>query len=87
MNQPQRTVLLSWVGLGLALLALASGVTTSARAVDSGLAAEPLQASCGDGRCSPPEDCQTCEADCGDCCGDHRCAPPEDRDSCPRDCD
>jgi hypothetical protein len=49
--------------------------------------AEPLQdAVCGDGRCSPPEDCNTCPRDCGTCCGDRRCAPPEDCNSCPADC-
>jgi hypothetical protein len=48
---------------------------------------EPLQdASCGDGRCSPPEDCNTCPQDCGRCCGDYHCAPPEDCHSCPEDC-
>ena len=48
--------------------------------------AEPLQASCGDQRCSAPEDCNTCPQDCGRCCGDRRCAPPEDCNSCPQDC-
>ncbi|MGE0791289.1 MAG: hypothetical protein AB7S26_36785 [Sandaracinaceae bacterium] len=49
--------------------------------------ADPLQGgSCGDGRCQPPEDCHSCEQDCGSCCGDHHCAPPEDCRSCPQDC-
>ncbi|MBX7192585.1 MAG: hypothetical protein K1X94_11035 [Sandaracinaceae bacterium] len=48
--------------------------------------AVPAQASCGDNRCSPPEDCNTCPEDCGRCCGDYRCAPPEDCNSCPQDC-
>lgn len=49
--------------------------------------AVPLQdASCGDGQCSPPEDCNTCPRDCGNCCGDRRCLPPEDCHSCPSDC-
>lgn len=48
---------------------------------------EPLQGgSCGDYRCQPPEDCQTCPQDCGDCCGNYRCEPPEDCNSCPQDC-
>jgi len=46
----------------------------------------PTQASCGDQRCSPPEDCNTCPQDCGSCYGDRRCAPPEDCNSCPQDC-
>lgn len=47
----------------------------------------PLQDStCGDSRCSPPEDCNTCPQDCGSCCGDRHCAPPEDCRSCPADC-
>jgi len=49
--------------------------------------AEPMQNnSCGDGRCSAPEDCNSCARDCGSCCGDRRCAPPEDCRSCPGDC-
>ncbi|MEM9074309.1 MAG: hypothetical protein AAGE52_37795 [Myxococcota bacterium] len=46
--------------------------------------AEPL--SCGNGRCEPPEDCNTCPQDCGNCCGNYRCEPPEDCNSCPQDC-
>ena len=46
----------------------------------------PATATCGDSRCEPPEDCNTCPSDCGSCCGDGRCAPPEDCHSCSRDC-
>jgi hypothetical protein len=46
----------------------------------------PLQASCGNYRCEPPEDCRSCPSDCGDCCGNRRCEPPEDCRSCPSDC-
>jgi len=45
-----------------------------------------LDESCGNSRCEPPEDCNTCPQDCGDCCGNRRCEPPEDCDSCPQDC-
>ena len=75
-----------WISIGIAAaIALTIGAATRSRADDP---AAPLQggAVCGDGRCSPPEDCDTCARDCGDCCGDRRCAPPEDRNSCPRDC-
>lgn len=47
---------------------------------------EPLQGTCGDGQCQPPEDCRSCPQDCGGCCGDSRCDPPEDCRSCPQDC-
>jgi hypothetical protein len=46
----------------------------------------PLDESCGDGQCQPPEDCNSCPQDCGDCCGNGRCEPPEDCDSCSQDC-
>jgi hypothetical protein len=46
----------------------------------------PLEAKCGDGKCSPPEDCNTCPQDCGKCCGDGKCLPPEDCNTCPQDC-
>ncbi len=48
--------------------------------------ADPLDAKCGDGKCSPPEDCNTCPQDCGKCCGDGKCNPPEDCNTCPQDC-
>lgn len=47
---------------------------------------DPLQGTCGDGQCQPPEDCNTCPRDCGTCCGNTRCEPPEDCRSCPQDC-
>jgi len=53
---------------------------------DHVLEADALQGSCGDGSCSPPEDCNTCPQDCGQCCGNRRCEPPEDCNSCPQDC-
>ena len=49
-------------------------------------AAVALDATCGDGRCQSPEDCNSCSQDCGSCCGDHQCRPPEDERSCPSDC-
>ena len=52
-----------------------------------GLPADPLDgARCGDGKCTPPEDCNTCPQDCGKCCGDGKCNPPEDCNTCPQDC-
>jgi len=68
-----------------------SGVLAAVATLNDGAAcgatdAEPMQASCGDGRCSAPEDCNSCPGDCGSCCGDGRCSPPEDARSCPRDC-
>lgn len=88
--------------LGLALAAVFFGFATSSAlrapaspasiavppSVDPAGECLPLQhdASCGDGRCSPPEDCNTCPSDCGSCCGDHHCRPPEDCHSCPSDC-
>lgn len=49
--------------------------------------ADELQGgSCGDRLCQPPEDCNTCPQDCGECCGNRRCEPPEDCNSCPQDC-
>ena len=45
-----------------------------------------LGSECGNGSCEPPEDCNTCPQDCGDCCGNHKCEPPEDCHSCPSDC-
>ena len=29
----------------------------------------PLEQRCGNYACEPPETCQTCPSDCGDCCG------------------
>ncbi|MFK7989701.1 MAG: hypothetical protein AB8I08_27025 [Sandaracinaceae bacterium] len=82
-----------WTGLALAvsLLAFATGTQLDVAqplpvAPVARTDASPQQASCGDGRCQPPEDCDTCPSDCGSCCGDGRCAPPEDCNSCPTDC-
>ncbi len=45
---------------------------------------------CGDGVCQAPENCSSCEADCGDCtpvlCGNGECKAPETCASCPVDC-
>jgi hypothetical protein len=44
---------------------------------------------CGDGTCSPVEDCHTCPGDCATCtpvCGDFYCDPPESAVSCLGDC-
>lgn len=84
-----------WLGvLCLGALALGTSSVTGSVPSEAGRAegevtideAAPAQASCGDYRCSPPEDCNSCPQDCGDCCGDRRCAPPEDCNSCPEDC-
>lgn len=45
-----------------------------------------LGSECGNGSCEPPEDCNSCPSDCGDCCGNRKCEPPEDCKSCPGDC-
>lgn len=45
--------------------------------------------SCGDGKCSAPETCASCSADCGQCpdlCGDGKCAASETCSTCPGDC-
>lgn len=39
-------------------------VATITGALDDATDAEPMQASCGDGRCSPPEDARSCPRDC-----------------------
>lgn len=42
---------------------------------------------CGDGACTGPETCVTCETDCGACpCGDGRCEGRETCANCPDDC-
>jgi hypothetical protein len=87
-----RGLLTSVLSLGLLSVgALALGTSSASRAADpvhgeAAIEGVPAQASCGDYRCSPPEDCNSCPQDCGDCCGDRRCAPPEDCNSCPEDC-
>lgn len=47
---------------------------------------EPLEQRCGNYACEPPETCQTCPSDCGDCCGNSHCEYPETCRSCPQDC-
>jgi hypothetical protein len=74
------------LALGTSSVAPASGAERIETETDGRRGAIPAQASCGDYRCSPPEDCNSCPQDCGDCCGDRRCAPPEDCSSCPEDC-
>lgn len=44
---------------------------------------------CGDGFCSPDQNCVTCPEDCGECtavCEDGTCEFPEDCATCPADC-
>lgn len=73
--------------LGMALLhGEAPQPIETASTVSSVHDEEPMQGTCGDGQCQPPEDCHSCPRDCGDCCGDYRCEPPEDCRSCPQDC-
>jgi len=78
------------VALFVSVLGFGFGMTqASDLAPTPGIAleADELQGgSCGDGRCQPPEDCNTCPSDCGTCCGNYRCEPPEDCNSCPQDC-
>lgn len=74
------------LGLGTSSATPAQARAQSEAAIDVAGEAAPAQASCGDYRCSPPEDCNSCPQDCGDCCGDRRCGPPEDCNSCPEDC-
>ena len=37
---------------------------------------------CGDGMCSPGEDCDTCEMDCGECQGEGDCCQPNGTPGC-----
>ena len=51
--------------------------------------AEGQEKLCGDLKCSPFEDCESCPEDCGVCpstCGDDSCDPGEDCMSCEPDC-
>ena len=53
------------------------------------VAAKDAGSSCGDGKCSAPETCASCSADCGQCpdlCGDGKCAVSETCSTCPGDC-
>jgi len=70
--------------LGLAALLAALGLVIAAPTTRA--AAPAPHGSCGDHKCAPPEDCNTCPQDCGTCCGNYRCDPPEDCHSCPQDC-
>jgi pectate lyase len=43
---------------------------------DPGVDASPPAAGCGDGLCGQGEDCQSCQADCGECCTGGLCVFP-----------
>jgi len=52
---------------------------------------DSIQGRCGDGACSPDENCQTCPQDCGICppdCGDGKCetSKGENCQNCSKDC-
>ena len=54
-----------------------------------GVTCDPSWPHCGDGTCSPVENCRICPQDCGACapiCGDTFCDTPETHGSCPGDC-
>ena len=72
--------------LGLAALLAALGLVLAAPSTQAAPTAPHGGGSCGDGKCSPPEDCSSCPQDCGSCCGNYHCEPPEDCHSCPQDC-
>ncbi len=90
------TSFLAAAALALALIAGCAGPVEPAETVsapdpapltaDEGAWLAALASECGNGSCEPPEDCNSCPSDCGDCCGNHRCEPPEDCRSCPSDC-
>ena len=88
-----KSLLAAVLSIGAIALGAGSGLpgsTTTQRDELAPLEAQPLQRgdTCGDGRCQPPDDCNSCPQDCGECnrCGDYRCQPPEDCNSCPQDC-
>ncbi len=68
------------------LLTTNGGYTPS----DNGPAESPRGGAgvCGDGTCSPDEDCSTCASDCGACviCGDGTCNGSETCSTCSADC-
>jgi len=66
------------------LVLLALGAATASKA--SPVVTPRGGGNCGNGKCEPPEDCNTCPQDCGQCCGNFKCEPPEDCHSCPQDC-
>jgi len=70
--------------LGAVVFFAAIGLAITAPSTQAAPAA--LHGSCGDGKCAPPEDCNSCPQDCGSCCGNYKCEPPEDCHSCPHDC-
>ena len=72
--------------LGLVAFLLAIGFVVAGPKAEAAMTAPQAGGSCGDGKCSPPEDCNTCPQDCGQCCGNYKCEPPEDCHSCPQDC-
>lgn len=87
-----KSLLAAVLSIGAIALGASSGLPISHAQLDT-LApdeAAPMQRgdTCGDGRCQPPDDCNSCPQDCGECerCGDGRCQPPEDCDSCREDC-
>jgi|GEM_PF-4528563 len=52
-------------------------------------AGDQVATTCGDGVCSPSEDCSGCEHDCGPCaasCGDGVCGEGETCTTCPSEC-
>jgi len=78
-------VALLGLGFGMTQATTAAPVAPSHAAV--AVDADELQGgNCGDNRCQPPEDCNSCPQDCGTCCGNYRCESPEDCNSCPQDC-
>ncbi len=83
-----KSLLAAVLSIGAIALGASSGLplTTPSEALAPDEAVPMQRDTCGDGRCQPPDDCNSCPQDCGSCCGDNRCAPPEDCNSCPRDC-
>ena len=87
-----QSLLAAVLSIGAIALGAASALPLTTHAQSDSLApleAQPLQRdTCGDGRCQPPDDCNSCPQDCGECqrCGDYQCQPPEDCNSCPQDC-
>jgi hypothetical protein len=70
--------------LSVLLVFLALGAATASKAAT--VVTPHGGGNCGNGKCEPPEDCNTCPQDCGQCCGNYKCEPPEDCRSCPQDC-
>ncbi|HEY2367858.1 MAG TPA: hypothetical protein VGH87_15780 [Polyangiaceae bacterium] len=73
--------------LSALLVLLALGAATASKAAPRFGSVTPRGGgNCGNGKCEPPEDCNSCPQDCGTCCGNYKCEPPEDCRSCPQDC-